>query len=118
MHTAAMRMIEFLAGVRVPQDFYQLPSKMRRTSNSSSVDEMYKDFVDAGNYIGVLQLFATRKKSQQPQYELFNVTGPSDSRNFTMVCTFEGLDAYGSGMSKKAAKQKAAESMWLSFSDK
>lgn len=122
MQIASMRMTGLLAGVDVPDDFYHIPAKMRREYHSSSstnstppVAEAYQEFLEVHNFIGALKLLADERLSEEPQYALHKVTGPPHNKVFTMVCTFKGISAFGDGTSKKAAKQKAAESMWTTY---
>lgn len=68
--------------------------------------------VQLGDYVGALQNFSRSCNVEGPLYELIAEFGQDHEKNFTVNCSFQGLESNGTGKSFKVGKRNAAQIMW------
>lgn len=80
------------------------------------VDQKFVEMISDENledYKTQLQEFLQREKSELPQYEVYDTTGPDHQREFhvrvTLFCRNQDYAFEGKGFSKKSAEQLAAK---------
>ncbi|HMO04339.1 MAG TPA: ribonuclease III [Kiritimatiellia bacterium] len=67
---------------------------------------------ESTNYKGILQEWAQRHGHACPTYRVIQAEGPAHQRSFTVTASLDnGVNASGSGSSKRAAEQRAAKEL-------
>lgn len=90
--------------------------QLRTIMPASPVHSSFQEDVDSPqtlqiNSIGALQELCSEKNIPAPQFELKADIGPAHSREFTMECRVASLTAIATELTKKKAKQSAAQIM-------